>query len=359
MDSIFRQPTVPRNYFEAKGVIINKNTLENFKDVNKKELLNLHGKKIEEAIALGDSSFCSYFLLLTFCDLKTHNFYYWFAFPAPVQFKIEEYKEPIDLASFWPAEKLDTFTSDYFAVNITKPLFVSIDSSTSNEFSYVTIDEEIPAVDLESIYFCYSDPSTSNEPSWLLRNFLFYLCKNRPVLSDKWINVISIRQHKNGRQLSASKVFKLKLPKSLEQSNAIEWVGWEKNEHGSFGPRLAALEKSMDPRQLARASANLNLKLMKWRLLPDLDLDKMSKTKCLLIGAGTLGCGVARSLIGWGMKEISLVDSGVVHFSNTTRQNLYTYEDALSGTKKKVDAAVQRYIIIDSLKDKMTLSCFF
>ena len=49
--------------------------------------------------------------------------------------------------------------------------------------------------------------------------------------------------------------------------------------------------------RLADQSVDLNLKLMKWRISPTLDLEKIKNTKCLLLGAGTLGSYVARNLL--------------------------------------------------------------
>lgn len=90
-------------------------------------------------------------------------------------------------------------------------------------------------------------------------------------------------------------------------------------------------------------AVDLNVSLIKWRLVPQLETTKFSQLKCLLLGAGTdnsitsfyldecslvylrallsgtLGCNVARSLIGWGVRTITFVDNGVVSYSNPVR----------------------------------------
>lgn len=78
--------------------------------------------------------------------------------------------------------------------------------------------------------------------------------------------------------------------------------------------------------RLSESSVDLNLKLMRWRLLPSLDLELISQTRCLLLGAGTLGCNVARCLLGWGVRNITLVDNGFVSYSNPVRQSLFTFK---------------------------------
>lgn len=75
-------------------------------------------------------------------------------------------------------------------------------------------------------------------------------------------------------------------------------IGWEPNAAGKPGPRMSDLSSVLDPSRLAENSVRLNIKLMRWRALPELDVDLLEQTKCLLLGAGeerrggALGAGV-------------------------------------------------------------------
>lgn len=84
---------------------------------------------------------------------------------------------------------------------------------------------------------------------------------------------------------------------------------------------------------------DLNNKLMKWRIAPNLDLDKLKNTKCLLLGAGTLGSYVSRILQGWGVRKITFIDNGTVSYSNPVRQPLFTHKDCIGGQTYKATRA--------------------
>lgn len=116
-------------------------------------------------------------------------------------------------------------------------------------------------------------------------------------------------------------------------------VGWEPNDRGKPGPRVADLGAVMNSEKLMEQAVDLNVKLMRWRQWPTLDTEGLSRLKCLLIGAGTLGCATARALMGWGIRHITLIDNGRVSFSNPARQSLFEFEDAENKAFKAVAAA--------------------
>ena len=172
---------------------------------------------------------------------------------------------------------------------------------TKESFQIHSLDK-LKSLGSSDFWLGFADPSSlPTNPGWPLRNILALITYHHPQLVKSGFTVLCWRDiTRDGiRKVGQSLVLKLKvLEADIDNSCPVpKCVGWEKNERGKMGPRLVNLSATMDPEKLAESAVDLNLKLMKWRLLPELNLEKIQQTKCLLIGSGTLGCNVARTLM--------------------------------------------------------------
>ncbi|KAH6901750.1 autophagy protein 7 [Coprinopsis sp. MPI-PUGE-AT-0042] len=320
---------------KVEGTFKNFNTIEDFKNADKNALFNAEAEKIWSSIVASKSTKdLSRFLLITFADLKKYKYFYWFGFPAFVskpawEISDEGWKD----ASTVPGLEKDKVTAIDAQIG-ERPFFVL--SKDANGGWKVSDVEEWEKARSERI-LGFIDPSADpSNPGWPLRNLLAYLRAVYPSSSSS-LKVL------RWRDTTHVKIGTVSLASATaEDGNARPGaVGWERNPAGKLGARVADLAPMMDPTRLASQAVDLNLKLMRWRILPQLDLEKVSETKCLLLGAGTLGCYVARGLMGWGVRNITFVDSARVSFSNPVRQPLFEFEDCLDGGKPKAECAAE------------------
>ncbi|KAF9111549.1 Autophagy protein 7 [Mortierella sp. AM989] len=332
----------PAFTFPAPGIVKNTNTIEDFKSIDKTALFKTTVDQIWDDItsgrAIADPSLLNKFLLLTFADLKKFKFFYWFAFPA------------LQADPAWTTDAMQEITSIWSPAKISN-LSIQVDqyrqTNTPSQSGFFLIKETQDTVAVARLqdwndFFVgcdesFADPSSlDNNPGWPLRNLL-------ALAQYQWkitkIRVLCFREIPGKQDINASKIFTAQVPSHVPITACPKAVGWEKNAQGKLGPRLADLAPLMDPTRLADTAVDLNLKLMRWRLLPDLQLEKIQETRCLLLGAGTLGCYVARSLLGWGVRNITFVDNAKVSFSNPVRQPLFEFEDCLEGGKDKATTA--------------------
>ena len=273
---------------------------------------------------------------MTYLDLKKFKFYYWFAFPA--------LKGPKATFTSCPKRITECLNTDQLSSLETK--HKSIDPNHASYFLILLQDDhEVtlhPVEDFSTIkesgakvYIGFADPSTHSEyPGWPLRNFLSYINAKFPGETE-W-NVLCFRV--KSRNPEASICFSIRVASSDDGKTT---VGWEKNDKDKLVPRVVDLSHVLDPAKLAQNAVNLNLKLMRWRLVPDLDLDKVAATKVLILGSGTLGCNVARGLLAWGVSNITFVDNSKVSYSNPVRQSLFEFQDCLKSGKDKSAAAAE------------------
>lgn len=351
-----------------QGSILNTNTVEQFKEYDKNSLINKVGdeilKHIETGEALHDPSLLNKFFILSFADLKKYQFYYWFAFPIPVNLSVnyiknqsaEEIFNEMELSVIWEMFcDLDVCQRPYFLIK--KDEVGLLVSKLSSGLKCITEDN------YTEHYFAFSDTSfVDDSPGSMLRNFITLVLYYCPFLSGKQLKFLSLRLNRNDDLeilINDSRLFTLEIPEVgqsisdlLFQNDQKSWVGWEKNERGKLGPRLSNMKSFLDPKELAENSVDLNLKLMKWRILSNLNLEKIKESKYLLLGSGTLGCSVARILLGWGARYITFVDNSTVSYSNPVRQSLFSFEDSKNSKLKSLAAADNLRLIFPGVQTK-------
>lgn len=337
------------------GILKNFNTIEEFKACDKQNLFkSLSDQLWDEKISNKGSNQQTRqevetpeFLVITFADLKKYKYYYWFAFPAFLP------KPSWNVITSNPENLWSTLAPDD-ALELNRSIIQTPDHRHAHHWiakrndlrwSLASISEwstfftDVPE---ENRFLIFIDPAVHPQAAgWPLRNLLAHVTLLFGGQARKF-NVIGYRDPIGENQVLTTprSVFAtVELPEQEAFEGRLTAVGWEKNATGKLGPRLADLAPMMDPTSLAGQAVDLNLKLMRWRILPDLNLESISSTRCLLLGAGTLGCYVARALVAWGVRRITFVDSAKVSFSNPVRQPLFEFEDCLEGGKPKAACA--------------------
>lgn len=254
-----------------EGSLYNVNTIEDFKNVDKQNFLKEAGllvlrklKDVEEVPRFED---VNPFSILTFSDLKKYKFYYWLAYPV--------------LNSTWLIKNRENVS--------TVPASIS---GTDSALFYLVGNGD----------FVFTDTSFNVLPSAQLKNYLYFL---------------ALKGHREIRVFIMKPQNSFKLTLVLDESSIVsnntrpKITGWERTSSGKLGPKVADLGSLINPRQLAEQAVDLNLKLMKWRIAPNINLDIIKQQKVLLLGAGTLGSYVSRALMGWGLeKSLLLIMAG-------------------------------------------------
>lgn len=280
----------------------------------------------------------SRFAALTFADLKKYTFQYWFLFPVLAHlteaFNVLKRTPAKEVLGEQQLKKLGEASLDEFA---SEGAFLLKRGADALELA--SLDKFDSFYDASNTYVVVCAQGTADAVNWSVRNLLLAL------KVGKKLSRVHLMQYKcdrfNYQNIEPSEFIEVDLLASEWKRSDLQALGWERNTKGQLAARSINLSSTMDQTKLAANAVDLNLKLMRWRLLPNLQLEQVAQTKCLLFGAGTLGCNVARNLMAWGVRHITFVDNGKVSFSNPVRQWLYTFEDSKNALPKAETAAAR------------------
>ncbi|KAK5782045.1 hypothetical protein RI543_000531 [Arxiozyma heterogenica] len=312
---------------EIGGEILNFNKLEQMMTLDKQQYLYEQGMKLWEDCKKNIHK-CFKFCLISFADLKKYQYTYWLMIPSFILkgliITIEK-----DLLN----RQLND-VRDWFCQTVNRDKWVCVMNNS-------VIKDYDPEENISlngKIVFIRDTSNIDKIPSSVTKNILTTIKYNNPKIIK--LDVYFVRG-------SDKKSFGYTL--KFDDNNTpnfdeflLNFSGWERTTEGKLLPRQIDLSSLIDPLKIAEQSLDLNLRLMKWRIVPGLNLDIIKDTKVLLLGAGTLGCYVARTLLGWGVRRITLVDNGTVSHSNLVRQPLFEFNDCGKPKAKVAAAALKR-----------------
>lgn len=302
--------------WRIKGFLYNVNTIEQFKRLDKLKLIKQWGKELSEGMESNRVN--EMFYLLTFSDLKRYKFYYWLAYPI--------------LHSQWiVTERICNNEYELQIEEFVKCNYVRFFQILPNKNDEMVLPQYIGNGKEGTFAFVDSCISADDNPLIQLKNYLFFLSK-------KGYESISLLVYRNNGK---SFLMKLTLDSTVHELKNPKITGWERTIQGKLGPKLADLGSLINPKELASQAVDLNLKLMKWRVAPELNLDVIKEQKVLLLGAGTLGSYVSRAIMSWGVRNITFVDNGRVSYSNPVRQPLFTFSDCSSDSNQGAWKAIR------------------
>ncbi|CAM4741313.1 unnamed protein product [Rotaria magnacalcarata] len=334
--------------YSVNGTLKLVNTIEEFKTFDIDSALKTESSLLWNDFVQGGTlenpQKLNRFYLLIFADLKKYIYHYWFAFPTflvPTAFNL---LNPVkSIGEQFPSDEIGAITKTLEANRLHA---CCLHRQQNSSFAVINLKQAVDNLNekpqsASEYIFIVNDPSTDPaHPGWPVRNLLTLLYYH--LRSVEQLNVICWRERfRDGQQYVNHSLYLQLKPESI--SNIDDTVppsaGWEKNERQRLGSRQVNLSTSMNPVHLAETAVGLNLKLMKWRLAPEIDLESLETMRCLLLGAGTLGCNVARCLMAWGVKHITFVDNSRISYSNPVRQTLFTFQDSCENRPKAQAAA--------------------
>ncbi|EDR22146.1 autophagy protein, putative [Entamoeba dispar SAW760] len=291
-----------------EGELLNYNTLISFKESDKKAIFTEFSERCMKLYE-EDYSVVAKFILIAYGDLKKYDFHFIGGCPVPKQHKV--IGEFVNINNEESNGLLNKFKEKNCIV-------------LNNQFEPLKKgDNEAYILDLSPV---------KETPGWTVRTLIHHK-----------MDIIHCIRPNNS--------FTLKLTHLEEPLKGSS--GWfTVKSTGKIATQIHHLAESMNPEMLASQAVDLNLQLMKWQLFRNLDLPAIQATKCLLIGAGTLGCNVSRVLMGWGVQNITFVDNGIISYSNPVRQSLYKFEDCVDKKYKAQRAAEMVKEVFPGMKSK-------